>query len=121
MKNNIESTYIEGMLARTVNNRLLAIDLFEKLFLELPKQMLEIETAVRQQNWSLAKKNAHQVHGSTSFCGLSELAILSGHLENALLDNNTQEINHFLRLLIQEVNIFSSLKEIILQKLNRLR
>ena len=112
-----EVDYIEKMLVRTMKNRSLATVLFKKLFLELPEQIVSIESAINEQQIEQAQKEVHKLQGSFSFCGFSELEKQAKKLENNLLANNRQSIMEDLKGLIQQVNSLIKLELAILKKL----
>ncbi len=109
--------YIEAMLERTMGDRLLAITLFKKLFLEFPRQIIEIEIAVEQSQIIVARKKLHKLQGSLSFCGFFELKSLAKNLEERLLNNDLDRVVEDLSVLVQEITLFNGLQEKILQQL----
>jgi len=95
----LASDYMQTILSRTKNNRRLTLTLFEKLFEELPSQIVGIENALKNKNYDLAKEITHKVNGSASFCGLTAIQQSANALENCLLDNNFANTHqHFLML-----------------------
>ena len=91
--------YVQMILSRTKNNRPLTLTIFEKLFEELPLQIVDIKKALESKHYALAQEITHKLNGSASFCGLSDIQRSASDLENNLLNNNYADINqHFLTL-----------------------
>jgi len=91
--------YIQIILSRTKNNRPLTLTIFEKLFEELPLQIVDIKKALENKHYALAQEITHKLNGSASFCGLSDIQRSASDLEKNLLNNNYADINqHFLTL-----------------------
>lgn len=114
-----ELSYISSMLNKTIQNRNLAIVLFKKLFLELPEQIELLENKLLTQELIQAHTVAHKLHGSLSFCGFTELQALSNQLETSLLADDLQQAKQIFLQLKQEINIFQSLQNRILQHLGK--
>jgi HPt (histidine-containing phosphotransfer) domain-containing protein len=91
--------YVQTILSKTKNNRRLTLTLFEKLFEELPSQIVGIENALKNRHYDLAKEITHKLHGSANFCGLTAIQQSANALESCLLNNNfTNAYQHFLML-----------------------
>lgn len=91
--------YIQIILSKTKNNQRLTLTLFEKLFEELPLQVIAIKAALESKQYDLAKDITHKLNGSVSFCGLQDIQQPANALENCLLTDNYAGINqHFLML-----------------------
>ena len=91
--------YIQTMLSKTKNNQRLTLTLFEKLFEELPLQVINIKDALETEQYDLAKGITHKLNGSASFCGLTDIQQTASALESCLLDNNfASAYQHFLIL-----------------------
>jgi len=91
--------YIQTMLSKTKNNQRLTLTLFEKLFEELPSQVINIKDALETEQYDLAKEITHKLNGSASFCGLTDIQQPANALENFLLNNDFASAHqHFLTL-----------------------
>lgn len=91
--------YIQIILSKTKNNRSLTLTIFEKLFEELPLQIVDIKDALENGQYDLAREITHKLNGSASFCGLIDIQQSANALESRLLNNNYADINqHFLTL-----------------------
>lgn len=91
--------YIQIILSKTKNNRRLTLTIFEKLFEELPLQIVDIKDALKNRQYDLAREITHKLNGSASFCGLIDIQRSANTLESHLLNNNYTDINqHFLTL-----------------------
>lgn len=109
--------YIQIILNKTKNNRHLTLTLFEKLFEELPLQVIAIKTALDNKQYSLAKDITHKLHGSVSFCGLTDIQQPTHALENCLLNNNYADTRQHFLMLQQSVLNFTHYQEFILATL----
>jgi HPt (histidine-containing phosphotransfer) domain-containing protein len=122
IKNNSTSAfdYIQSLLKVTKNNRHLTLTIFKKLFEEFPLQINAIEDALVNQEYPLAEEITHKLHGSASFCGLTDIQKSAGSLENCLINKDYSAINpHFmileqciLKLINQQKNLLALLKRI---------
>ena len=91
--------YIQIVLSKTKNNQRLTLTLFEKLFEELPLQVIEIRNALENKQYDLAQEITHKLNGSVSFCGLMDIQQPANALESCLLNNNYASTHrHFLML-----------------------
>lgn len=91
--------YIQIILSKTKNNHRLTLTIFEKLFEELPLQIIHIKDALENKQYGLAKEITHKLNGSVSFCGLTDIQQPANALEHCLLNSNYAAINqHFLML-----------------------
>lgn len=77
--------YVSGLLTKTHNNPKLALTIFQKLFVELPKQLLEIKMALDGQHYESARKVTHNLLGSASLCGFIDMQQAAQTLEAHLL------------------------------------
>jgi HPt (histidine-containing phosphotransfer) domain-containing protein len=95
----LASDYVQTILSKTKNNQRLTLTLFEKLFEELPSQIVGIENALKHKQYDLAKEITHKLNGSASFCGLTDIQQSANALEGCLLNNNFANAHqHFLML-----------------------
>ncbi|MDO9269368.1 MAG: Hpt domain-containing protein [Methylobacter sp.] len=91
--------YIQIILSKAKNNRRLTLTLFEKLFEELPSQVIDIKDALENKQYNLAREITHKLNGSASFCGLMDIQQSANALESCLLNNNYASAHqHFLML-----------------------
>jgi HPt (histidine-containing phosphotransfer) domain-containing protein len=111
--------YIEIMLGKTKNNQRLTLTLFEKLFEELPLQVIEIKNALVNAQYDLAQEITHKLNGSVSFCGLMDIQQPANALESCLLTNNYISADqHFLMLQQRTLN-FTRHQKLILANLGK--
>lgn len=97
--------YIHIILNKTKNNRPLALTIFEKLFKELPLQIVHIKDALENGQYDLAREITHKLNGSVSFCGLMDIQQPANDLESCLLNNNYASTHqHFLTLQQRTLN-----------------
>jgi len=100
--------YIQIILGKTINNRRLALTIFNKLFEEIPLQISGIKDALENKQYALAKEITHKLNGSASFCELTDIQKPANALESCLLNKNYEAINwHFLMLQQCTLNLTS--------------
>ncbi len=91
--------YIQILMNKTKNNQRLTLTIFEKLFEELPLQIIDIKNALDNKQYELAKEVTHKLHGSVSFCGLIDIQQPASALESCLLNSKyVDTCQHFLTL-----------------------
>jgi HPt (histidine-containing phosphotransfer) domain-containing protein len=106
--------HIELLLNKTKNNRGLALIIFNKLFAELPVQLVDISTAINQQQLATAKDVVHILHGSVSFCGFIDLQGAAKNLEICLLNNDQKAAQQqFNELQLSITELLSQRQEIL--------
>ncbi len=97
--------YAQQLLTKTAYDRDLALTILNKLCEELPQQLDSIQNALRHRQWQQALSITHKLHGSVSFCGLTDIRQLALTLEQNLISKDFLETNrHFdkLQALIQQ-------------------
>jgi CheY-like chemotaxis protein len=105
--------YIQLILNKTKNNQRLALTIFEKLFEELPMQIIDIKAALENRQYDLAHEITHKLNGSVSFCGLWDIQHPANALESNLLNKNSASLNqHFLKLQQNTLNFTRHQKSI---------
>jgi len=109
--------YVPALLQRTSQNTALALNIFNKLFTELPEQSLLIDQALKANNLHLAQEITHKLHGSVSFCGFSDIQQLAYNLEACFPENDSQLIRFNFEQLKNKIINFSKQKDLILQQL----
>jgi len=115
----LASIYIQIILSKTKNNQRLTLTLFEKLFEELPLQIVTIKNALKNKQYDLAQAITHKLNGSVSFCGLADIQQQANALENCLLKNNYASINQQFLMLQQHILNFTRLQESILKSIGK--
>jgi HPt (histidine-containing phosphotransfer) domain-containing protein len=95
----IALAYIQVIQNRTKNNQRLTLTIFEKLFEELPQQIIQIKDALESRQYDHAKEITHKLNGSVSFCGLTNIQQAANTLESSLLNNNYTAIDQYFRIL----------------------
>lgn len=93
--------YIKILLDKTCDNRSLTLTIFRKLFEELPEQISAIKDALDSRQYALAWLITHKLHGSVSFCGLTDLQESACALENSLINHDHKAANHHFLILQQ--------------------
>lgn len=111
--------YIQIILNKTKNNQRLALTIFEKLFEELPMQIIAIKDALDNNQYNLAQEITHKLNGSVSFCGLTNIQQPANALENSLLNNNYANTHQQFMLLQQHTLNFTRHRESILANLDQ--
>jgi len=106
--------YIQIIQRKTKNNRHLTLTIFEKLFEELPLQIIAIKDALENKQYDLAQEITHKLNGSASFCGLTDIQQPASALESCLLNNNYASTQQLFITLQQNALNFTRHQESIL-------
>ena len=114
-----ERDYVGILLSKTQNNKALVIKLFNQLFAELPDQIDQIKTAIAEFDTQLARETTHKLHGSASFCSLTDIKNNAQNVETALSENNPAQIKIHFQQLENEVANFLHIKQDILNRLHK--
>lgn len=94
-----QAGYAQQLLAKTDYDRDLALTILNKLCEELPQQLNTIQNALRHRQWQQALSITHKLHGSVSFCGLTDIRQLALTLERNLISKDFLETDrHFDKL-----------------------
>ena len=109
--------YIQLLLGKTKNNQQLALTIFEKLFNELPLQLVDIKNTLDGEQYGLAKETTHKLNGSAGFCGLVDIQQSAGVLEKCLLSGNYTDIHQHFLPLQQSILNFTRHQKFILARL----
>jgi HPt (histidine-containing phosphotransfer) domain-containing protein len=109
---------IEILLSKTKNNIRLVNVLYEKLFEELPIQIITIENAIKIGDYKTAFEATHHLNGSAKTCYLIEIADIANSLEMSLVQNNFEYADGFFWMLKQNVSSFIKHRKSILEFLN---
>lgn len=113
-----DSGYSQQILDKTCQNHELALTIAKKLFEELPQQLAHIETALKNKHLELALQITHKLHGSVSFCGLSDLQKPASELEQSLINNDYAEAKLIFHRLRDATQAFIESKTAILTELS---
>jgi HPt (histidine-containing phosphotransfer) domain-containing protein len=113
----IALAYIQIILNKTKNNQRLTLTIFEKLFEEIPQQIVQIKDALENKQYGHAKEITHKLNGSVSFCGLTDIQKPANTLESSLLNNNYKAISQHFRILQQCTSSFTRHQEFIMKTL----
>ncbi|MDD5579419.1 MAG: Hpt domain-containing protein [Methylobacter sp.] len=111
--------YIQMILNKTKNNRLLTLIIFKKLFEEFPLQITIIKKALENGHYALAEETTHKLHGSASFCGLMDIQNHAYALESCLINRNYKATDQNFLLLQQGILNLTRHQKIILEILNQ--
>jgi CheY-like chemotaxis protein len=110
--------YIQLILNKTKNNQRLALTIFEKLFEELPLQIVDIKEALDNRQYNLAHEITHKLNGSVSFCGFMDIQQPANALESGLLTKNFADLNQHFLILQQYTLNFTRHQKFIMAQLN---
>lgn len=93
-----KTDYSLQILDKTGHNQELALTIAKKLFAELSEQLPRLEVVLNNHNYKTAVEITHKLHGSVSFCGLTDLQKDARALEQSLLNHDyPQAMTHFYR------------------------
>lgn len=109
--------YVSALLEKSSGNITLAKTIFNKLFIELPEQIILINQALKTNNLIDAQELTHKLHGSVSFCGFSDIKLLANNLEISFSENNSDLIHKNFNLLNVKIAAFIKQKDSILRQL----
>ncbi|MEY3807096.1 MAG: hypothetical protein RI893_72 [Pseudomonadota bacterium] len=112
-------SYIQIILHKTKNNQRLALTIFEKLFEELPVQIIGINDALNNNQYDLAQEITHKLNGSASFCGLVDIQQSANTMEYDLINSNYLAINSQFLILQQQTSMFTRHQELIIKTLTQ--
>ncbi len=112
--------YVAKLMEKTSGNSDLAATIFNKLFKELEQQSQSIEHALETNNFALAEKIAHKLHGSVSFCGFTDIQTLAKAMEISLSKKDTSQITTNFHRLKNKIITFLALKNSINNQLSKL-
>ena len=115
----VSQDYPRQILNKTCQNYDLALTIAKKLFVELPQQLKHIETALKHQQPGLALEITHKLHGSVSFCGLTDIQKPANSLEQNLLNNDYREATASFRTLQDVIRKFTKSENAILAVLSK--
>lgn len=90
------------------NNHELAKDMLRLIAERLPKDLIEIHTAHREQNIPQLIHHVHKLHGALCYCGLPRLKLLIAQLETDLKNNIMESSPPLLDQLNSEVTLLAS-------------
>jgi len=111
--------YVQIILSKTKNNQRLTLTLFEKLFEELPLQIIGIKNALENRQYDVAQEITHKLNGSVSFCGLIDIQQPANALEACLLTNNYASTDRHFLMLQQSTLNFTRHQKFILANLGK--
>ncbi|MCD2450702.1 response regulator [Methylicorpusculum oleiharenae] len=84
--------YAGQLLAKTYNDRNLAATLLTKLCEELPQLSAQASNLFKINDLDEARNSIHKLHGSVSFCGLTNFQAVARQIEDGLLTQNYASI-----------------------------
>lgn len=112
--------YVKILMEKTSGNGVLAVTIFNKLFIELEQQSQAIDHAIKTNNFALARQITHKLHGSVSFCGFTDIQTLAKAMEISLSENDKSQIPANFHHLKNKIITFLALKDSINNQLSKL-
>jgi hypothetical protein len=109
--------YIDLMLEKTLGNKVLALTLFEKLFITLPGQLDNLASTLSENDISKAKLITHDIQGIFGNCGLINLEYFSQKIDTYLSIKDLQSARKYFRILQVQISDFIACEEKILAAL----
>ena len=79
-------------LEKANGNSELAKELFTMLINELPNALESIKSANKSNSTQELLDHAHKLHGSTAYCGVSDLKSAANNLESSIKNSTKREI-----------------------------
>ncbi|MCK9609402.1 MAG: response regulator [Methylomonas sp.] len=92
--------YANSVLEKVDSNRELGRQFLQKLFNELPVQLVKLEQALLGQSAELALDVAHKLHGSFCFYGFNDFRVIASRLEESLIEGEITEAWQYFRQLL---------------------
>jgi len=96
--------YVELMLERTLNNKTLAKNLFEKLFSSLRIQLNDLSLSLRENDLEKAQFIAHDINGVVANCGLINLEYYAQVMNKFLSENDIINAQKFFQIFKQQAD-----------------
>lgn len=109
---------IQTLLANCRNNRVLVMTLYKKLFEELPRQIDQIEAALKTGQYQLAFDATHNLNGCARTCYLQDIEELANTLEKCLIQKKYEFADGYFLMLQQRVSTFINHRHPILAHLH---
>lgn len=95
---------IETFLLNCRNNQVLALNIYQKLLDELPKQIGQIEAALNSEQYDLAFNVTHCLNGCVRVCYLEQIELLANALEKNIRKKNFDYANGYFLMLRQKID-----------------
>lgn len=96
--------YANSVLEKVDSNRELGRRFLQKLFQELPVQLVKLEQALQGQSVESALDIAHKLHGSFCFYGFNDFRTIAGRLEESLIAGELTEARQHFQQLLEQCN-----------------
>ncbi|MDO8843014.1 MAG: response regulator [Methylicorpusculum sp.] len=110
--------YAEQLLAKTHNDTNLAATLLTKLCEELPQLSAQASTLFNKKDFHETRNLIHKLHGSVSFCGLTNFQAIARQIEDGLLSQNYASIETDFQQLNTLIQHLLDIKQEILNVIN---
>lgn len=88
--------------------RELAHEMLAMLAAELPERQAQINAALANKNWRELIEHVHKLHGSSAYCGTTQLRDAARELENRLKQNNTENVSEYVSKINDHISAFLS-------------
>lgn len=115
--NSTHLEYVKLMLERTLENKVLARTLFEKLFTMLPKQLVDLSDALNGNEISKANQIIHDIQGVVGNCGLINLEYYAQKINTYLSIENLKDAQNNFRILQNQTSVLLDCEKKILATL----
>lgn len=86
--------------------RELAREMLGMLAAELPERQAQINAALSAENWPVLLEHIHKLHGSSAYCGTTQLRDAAREFEARLKQNNTENAEHYIAQINSHINNF---------------
>ncbi|WP_162531690.1 response regulator [Methylotuvimicrobium alcaliphilum] len=113
-----QAGYAQQLLAKTAYDRDLALTILNKLYEELPQQLNSIQKALHHRQWQQALSITHKLHGSVSFCGLTDIRQQALTLEQNLISKDFLETDRHFDKLQASIQQFITKKTELIEELS---
>lgn len=102
--------YANALIEKVGNDRDLGRIFLEKLMLEVPEQIVDLQHALQAEAVDDAWAIAHKLHGSFSFYGFADFRSIAKRLECALLAKDSLDANRCFEQLVGKFDAFKELQ-----------
>lgn len=110
---------IHALLGIFRHNNKVVLNIYRKLFEDLPLQIEQIEKAIDTQQYDMAIEATHQINASAKICYLKTIGDLANDLEACLLKKNYDLVETYFLMLQNNISTLISHRHSILEHLER--
>jgi HPt (histidine-containing phosphotransfer) domain-containing protein len=122
-RNDSESaSYLESpqtLLKIFKGNKDVILAIYDKLFEELPEQIVLISAALKKKEYDVVFNATHKIHASTKICFLRSIEDIAKGLEDCITHNNHKNAEGYFSMLQRSVDALISHRPLILDHIEK--